>query len=198
MEIELVLASNNPHKHREFARLFPGFGILTPRDAGVELSFPEKGGSFLENAHGKAMALHTLVHAPVIADDSGLCVRALGGAPGIRSSRYGAQRDDALLEAPRRNAYLLDQMEGMSDREAYFVCCLVLLLDGERFLIAQETARGLVAHAPRGDNGFGYDPLFLLPELGRTMAELEDREKDRVSHRGKAARRIRAALESGS
>ena len=194
MDTELLLASNNAHKHQEFLRLFPGVRILVPRELGIEFAFEEDGETFLENAFGKATALFAIAKRPVIADDSGLCVRALGGQPGVLSSRYGSVVGGALLEAPRRNAYLLDRMEGMQDRDAYFVCCLVCVMEESRFLAAQETVHGEIAEAPRGDNGFGYDPLFRLSQRGKTIAELSDEEKDCISHRGRAARRIIAAL----
>jgi XTP/dITP diphosphohydrolase len=190
----ILLASNNAHKHQEFIRLFPGIGILTPRDVGMGFDFDEDGDSFLANAHGKAMALFRAARRPVIADDSGLCVAALDGEPGIRSARYGSGSDGVTLDAPRRNAYLLDRMNGKTERGAFFVCCLVLVLEEARYFIAQETVHGIIAEGPRGERGFGYDPLFLLPDRGKTIAELPDAEKDLVSHRGRAARRIRAIL----
>ncbi len=191
---ELLLASNNDHKRREFARLFPDLKILEPRDVGIEFDFPEDGETFYANAYGKAEALHRLAGRPVIADDSGLCVDALGGEPGIYSARYGSAHGAPPLEAPSRNRYLLERMAGIQGRAAHFVCCLVLLLGGDRFLAAQETVAGVITQEPRGTNGFGYDPLFLLPELGLTMAEISDADKDRLSHRGRAAARIRRLL----
>lgn len=103
-----------------------------------------------------------------------------------------------LLDAPRRNAYLLDRMEGLQDRSAYFVCCLVIVVEEDRFLIVQETVDGQIVESPRGANGFGYDPLFLVPDRGKTIAELPDEEKDQISHRGRAARHIRALVEERS
>ena len=191
---ELLLASNNDHKHAEFVRLFPGVRIVRPREIGVDFAFAEDGASFLDNALGKARALHALAHRPAIGDDSGLCVAALGGGPGIRSSRYGSDgtRD---LPAPARNELLLSRLAGSADRRAFFVCCLVLAIDGERFVAVQETVHGEIASAPRGANGFGYDPLFLIPDRGLTIAELPDAEKDLLSHRGRAARRLRMMLD---
>ena len=193
---ELLLASNNAHKHDEFARLFPGFRILLPRDLGLSFEFEENGLSFLDNALGKALSLHRTAGRPVIADDSGLCVNALGGEPGILSSRYGSTPPGRILEATARNRYLLWRMQGMRDRSAFFVCCLVLVIEPTRFFIAQETVHGLITEAPRGGNGFGYDPLFLIPDRGMTIAELADEEKDLVSHRGRAARRLLAILQN--
>jgi XTP/dITP diphosphohydrolase len=194
--MKLLLASNNAHKLAEFARLFPGHAVRMPREAGIEFEFPETGKDFLENALGKARALFSQARTPVIADDSGLCVHALGGEPGVFSSRYGAE-GGRPLEAGQRNAYLLSRIGGAEDRRAYFVCCLVLIVEEARFFVAQETVHGFIAEAPRGANGFGYDPLFLVPGTRKTMAELPDEEKDLLSHRGRAARRIISILEDG-
>ncbi len=194
MGIELVLASNNEHKHAEFCRLFPNARVLLPRDIGISFDHEETGETFFDNARGKALALFRKAGRPVIADDSGLCVHALGGAPGIMSNRYGAGPDGKLLETPKRNAYLLEKLKGEKDRRAFFICCLVLVQDGERFVAVQETVHGVITEEPRGKNGFGYDPLFFLPESGMTMAELPDAQKDEVSHRGRAARRIGGCL----
>ncbi len=200
MEPQLLLASNNEHKHREFVRLFPGAEVLRPRDLGLEFDYEESEESYLANALGKALALHRRSGRTVIADDSGLSVPALAGEPGIRSNRYGSKAGGKPLETPVRNAFLLERMKGVRDRAAFFVCCLALVMDENRYIIVQETVNGTIAQMPRGSNGFGYDPLFLFPDSGRTMAELSDEEKDRVSHRGRAARRIRAlaAAEGGT
>ncbi len=194
MSIELVLASNNEHKFAEFSRLFPAVRLLLPRDIGVQLDFDENGATFFENARGKALALFAATARPVLADDSGLCVHALGGKPGVLSNRFGAGPDGKSLETAKRNAYLLDKLTGLTDRSAFFVCCLVLVQEEDRFVVVQETVHGTITEEPRGTNGFGYDPLFLLPRLGRTLAELSDEQKDAVSHRGRAARKVRASL----
>jgi XTP/dITP diphosphohydrolase len=190
MCIELVLASNNEHKHSEFRRLFPNAAVLRPQDVGISFDFEESGATFFDNAFGKALALFRAVRRPVIADDSGLCVRALKGEPGIMSSRYGSTPGGPVLETTRRNAILLDRLKGITDRRATFVCCLVLVQEEDRFIAVQETVRGVITEEPRGSNGFGYDPLFLLPSFGLTMAELPDSTKDEVSHRGRAASRL--------
>ncbi len=193
---QVLLASNNEHKHREFVRLFPGVSVVLPGELGLDFDYEEGEESYLANALGKGMALYRQAGRPVIADDSGLSVPALGGEPGIRSSRYGSKPGGKVLEASARNAYLLDRMTGIQDRRAFFVCCLVLVLDENRYIIVQETVDGTITDAPRGVNGFGYDPLFLFPQSGKTMAELSDDEKDWVSHRGRAARRMRALTAS--
>ncbi|MGA2762340.1 MAG: RdgB/HAM1 family non-canonical purine NTP pyrophosphatase [Spirochaetia bacterium] len=194
MGIELVLASNNEHKHAEFSRLLPGARVLLPRDLGVSFDFEENGKTFFDNARGKAMELFARTARPVLADDSGLCVRALGGEPGVHSNRYGAGPDGRSLETGKRNSLLLEKLRGVADRAAWFVCCLVLVLEEDRFVVIQETVHGIITEEPRGNNGFGYDPLFLVPDQGKTLAELADAKKDEVSHRGRAARRLAACL----
>ena len=191
---ELVVASNNAHKLQELARLFPGVRLLRPSDLGVQFEFEEKGASYLDNALGKARHLHRRLLRPVLADDSGLEVPELGGEPGIYSSRYGAVPGGPRLSDAERCAVLLAKAGPLADRSCFFVCCMVLVLEEPRFLAAQEIVRGELARAPRGGGGFGYDPIVLLPGLGRTVAELTDRQKDRLSHRGRAARRLHAML----
>lgn len=195
---ELLLATNNAHKHAEFARLFPCFRILLPRDLGLAFEFEENGATFLENSLGKALSLFRQAGRAVVADDSGLCVPALGGEPGIYSSRYGSTPGGGILGAAERNSHLLSRMQGLTDRRAHFVCCMALVLGPDRFAAVQETVDGVIADVPRGTNGFGYDPLFLLPDRGLTMAELPDPEKDAVSHRGRAARRMLAVLHNSA
>ena len=192
--MELVLASNNPHKVAEVRRILHGITVRTPAELGVQFSFDETGSSYDENALGKARHLYRLLGVPTLADDSGLAVAALGGAPGVRSARFappGTQLDDA-----GRCAYLLSLMGSGGDRSAAFICCLALILDPHRLLLVQEAVAGEIAPQVRGTGGFGYDPLFLLPHLGRTMAELSGEEKDRISHRGRALRRARRLFEA--
>ncbi len=129
----------------------------------------------------------------VVADDSGICVHALGDRPGVYSARYGSES----LSDAERNALLLAEMEGAEDRGAHYVCCMVAVRGEDRFGVAQETWHGEVAMEPsRGTGGFGYDPVFLLPERGLTVAEISDEEKDSLSHRGKASRRLWSYLTS--
>lgn len=182
----IMLASGNEHKRRELQAIL-GVPIGIPKDRGLDFDPEEDGSSFLENALIKARALHELTGEAVIADDSGICVDALGGAPGIHSARYGYAEGLASNDA-ERNALLLSRMEGQSDRKARFVCCMVLLLSHERFFVAQETFEGEIAPAASGGAGFGYDPLLHLPAHGCTVAELAEDEKNRLSHRAKAAR----------
>jgi XTP/dITP diphosphohydrolase len=188
----LTAATNNPHKMREFRRLFPDFRILSPEQIDWAFSFEETGTTYLENALGKALHLYHLVETPVLADDSGLEVVGLGGEPGIYSSRYGSA--DGKLSDFERNAYLLNRAASLSDRACFFVCCMVAVLGEKRFFVVQETFHGVLAAEPSGSGGFGYDPVVYLPERRKTVAELRDEEKDAISHRGKAAHRLAAVL----
>jgi XTP/dITP diphosphohydrolase len=194
--MKLLLATNNRHKWREFQRIFHGHEILTPRELKMNFHFEETGSSYLNNALGKAMALYERVRQPVLSDDSGLSVPALGGEPGIRSARYGPEGKEERLSDRQRYLYLLDRMKAVEDRRAFFICCMVLVLDEQRFFAAQETLTGGITEEPAGEGGFGYDPVFYVPERQMTVAELPDVVKDRISHRGRAGRRILSILDS--
>ena len=190
--MELVLASNNPHKVAEVRRILVGFAVRTPAETGVSFAFEETGSTYEQNALGKARHLHGLIGVPTLADDSGLTVAALGGAPGVRSARFGPP--GAALDDAGRCAYLLSLLRGAADRSAAFVCCIAVVLDARRLLLVQESVEGRIAPRPRGAHGFGYDPVFLVGDGERTMAELPAADKDRLSHRGRALRRIGTLL----
>lgn len=193
--MDIIVATGNAHKLAELAELFPGHRLLRPSDVGFPgWDVEETGSTFVENALIKATALRGLVGRPVLADDSGLAVRALGGAPGIYSARFGSEDGKTKLEAPERNALLLAKVEGVEDRACAFVCCLVLSVSDERLFCVQETLEGQLLRAPRGEAGFGYDPIVYVPSLGKSVAELSADEKNAVSHRGRAARRMAAIL----
>jgi len=202
--MELFVATNNAHKLVELGPALPGHVLKAPSEAGiVGFDVEEDGSSYLENAAKKALALYRLVGRPSLADDSGLSVRALGGAPGILSARYGARTAGEgearpgsliLLEAAERNDFLLGNMAAMEDRHCAFVCCLVLVLDEERIFAVQESCPGLLLREPRGRGGFGYDPVVFLPQLGKSVAELSLDEKNRLSHRGRACARMAVLL----
>jgi len=192
----LFVATNNTDKKIELQRIFSNYKIRLPEEAGITFRFQEIGASFLENAFGKAQALYKLIKRPVIADDSGLCVKALQGKPGVYSARFGAEKKNKLLSDSERNLYLLKLMHDKTSRAAFFVCCMVLILDENRFFIAEETLEGGITISPQGRGGFGYDPIFYLPERGLTVAELSPQQKDALSHRGKAAQAILAMLYS--
>jgi XTP/dITP diphosphohydrolase len=193
--MELFVATGNAHKIVELGPAFPGHLLRLPSDAGFPgFEVEEDGSTYLENAVKKARALFALVGKPSLADDSGLAVRAMGGAPGVLSARYGSSDGGPRLEAAERNALLLEAMEGEEDRACAFVCCLVLVLAEERVFAVQETCPGLLLRAPRGSGGFGYDPVVFLPELQKSVAELSIEEKNRLSHRGRASARMAALL----
>jgi XTP/dITP diphosphohydrolase len=191
----LVLASSNPGKLREFRQMLSTLGVeVVPQS---ELGITDAGephGTFVENALAKARHAATRAGLAAFADDSGICVAALDGAPGVRSARYaeapaGAGRDqqDGL-----NNRKLIAALEGNSDRRAHYYCVIVLVRhagDPEP-LIAEGRWQGEIIAAPRGEGGFGYDPYFLLPTLGRTAAELMPDEKNAISHRGQAMQRL--------
>lgn len=189
----LVLASDNPGKLREFASLLEplDFEVLAQRSLGIEPA-DEPHLTFVENALAKARHAAARSGLPALADDSGLCCEALGGAPGVRSARFaGDLADDAA-----NNAALLRALARFADRQAHYVCVLVAVRsesDPEP-LICDARWFGEVTERPRGSNGFGYDPYFWLPDLGCTAAELAPADKNRLSHRGTAMREMAGRL----
>jgi XTP/dITP diphosphohydrolase len=205
--MRIVVATNNEHKKRELQEIFGSHELCTPNDLGVDFSFDETGSSFQENAIGKAFALYRMLSADgprsidvVIADDSGLCVKALSGGPGVYSARFGSP-DGGVTELPAdaRNKLLLQSMTDVSDRGAFFVCCMVAVWNDDRFVVAQEKWNGEIAREPsEAPGGFGYDPIFYVPTHQCTASELPEGEKNRISHRGRSARVIGAAIEAAS
>jgi XTP/dITP diphosphohydrolase len=189
--VKLVLGSGNPGKLREIGALLAplSFEVISQADLGIAEG-PEPHDTFLENALAKARHASRATGLPALADDSGLCVEALGGEPGVHSAYY-AGRDGGREERDARNnkKLLLNLSE---HRKAYYYCILILVHrpDDPRPLIAEGLWRGEIARTPRGENGFGYDPLFYVPALGRTAAELDPAEKNRLSHRGQALQKL--------
>ena len=190
----IYLASGNEHKKEEFARIFSNHSIVLPHEAGILFNPEETGSTFLDNALIKARALHSYVHLPVIADDSGLCIDALDGRPGIYSARYGSV-NGTVLSAAEKNERILHEMCGKKQRTCRFVCALVLLLAEDRFYCVQETFEGQITEQAQGIHGFGYDPIVYIPSLQKTVAELTSEEKNQFSHRGKAGRRLASLVE---
>ena len=196
MMSRLVIASNNPGKLREFTALLAPFGIaaIAQRELGIA-DAEEPHQTFIENALAKARHASAASGLPALADDSGLCVDALGGAPGVRSARYAefeGPHADRQAQDERNNAKLVAALAQHLDRSAHYVCALVLVrsADDPEPIVAMGRWSGRIFESPRGANGFGYDPYFLLPELGMTAAELDLETKNRVSHRGLALRRL--------
>lgn len=189
MTQRLILASNNAGKLKEFAQLLGPIGFeLHPQG---EFNVPEADepfGTFVENALQKARHAARLTGLPALADDSGVCVNAFGGAPGVLSARFaGEPKSDA-----RNNEKLIADLAAHADKSAYYYCVLVYVrhADDPQPVIADGVWRGQIVDTPRGAGGFGYDPHFLLPEFGRTAAELAPEEKNAVSHRGQALRAL--------
>ena len=183
--MKLVVASNNPGKLREFGALLAPLGCETipQKDLGVP-ECEEPHGTFVENALAKARHAAALTGLPALADDSGLCAHALGGAPGVYSARFaGEPKSDE-----RNNEKLVAELADKPDRRAHYVCVLVFVrhADDPQPVIAEGEWHGEIVDAPRGNGGFGYDPYFLLPEAGMTAAELDADRKNRESHRGQA------------
>lgn len=192
----IVIATGNRHKAEEFSRIFSDHRIVLPADRGIMFDPEETATTFYGNALIKARTLFELMGEPVIADDSGICVDALNGEPGVYSARYGAT-NGIELSAEDRNKLLLSRMKVIPDRTARFVCNMVLYYGPDRFVSVQETLEGsIVSESGSGSGGFGYDPVLYLPEYGKTVAELSDDQKDLVSHRGKAARKLQIFLNS--
>jgi len=191
----LVLASSNPGKLREIGELLAPLGIEVIPQARLGIAEAEEPhDTFVENALAKARHASRTSGLPALADDSGLCVDALGGAPGVHSAYFAGREGDRESRDARNNAKLLASLG--AERKAHYVCVMVLVrsADDPDPLVAEGRWEGEIARAPRGANGFGYDPLFYLPGLGRTAAELAPQEKNRLSHRGHAASRLRELL----
>lgn len=183
--MKLVLASNNAGKLKEFSALLAPLGYEVVPQAALGISEAEEPHvTFLENALAKARHAARQSGLPALADDSGLCVSALDGAPGVYSARFaGEPKSDAA-----NNAKLVAELAGKADRRAHYVCVLAFVrhADDPQPLIAEGEWHGEIVDGPRGEGGFGYDPYFRVPELNRTVAELDSAEKNRRSHRGQA------------
>jgi XTP/dITP diphosphohydrolase len=193
----ILLATNNAHKKQEFEAIFPQWTLLMPSDVDQRgWDHDETSDTFLGNALGKAQALWDAVGGqyPVLADDSGLCVDALGGAPGVYSARYGQEAAGRKLTDQEKNLLLLKALEGKAVRKARFVCALALVVGPHRVYTVEESWEGEVAGSVDGVHGFGYDPLFFLPEHGMTSAQLSPDAKNRLSHRFRASRRLAAVV----
>ncbi len=189
---ELLIATRNRGKQREFAHIFANdnLRLCTLDDLGIDVDVEETGATFNANAALKAETYCQLSGRPTLADDSGLEVVALHGQPGVYSARYGGLTGAAQL------AYLLQQLEGVpaEARQARFVCVIALARPGGPTEFVEGVLSGMILHEPRGSAGFGYDPLFYLPELGQTLAELLPARKNALSHRAAAAQAARAIL----
>ncbi|NLK45821.1 MAG: non-canonical purine NTP pyrophosphatase [Treponema sp.] len=215
----IFLASGNRHKQDEIAQIFSPNEILIPADRGIKFDPEETGATFVENSLIKARALWNIVQEPVIADDSGICVDLLDGAPGIYSARYAGSDDikgvkiSTKLDSNERNKILIEQTNiglkafrnknptvthsDMELRSCRFVCAMVLYFGNEKFYVVQETLEGNLVSSindSAGSGGFGYDPVVYLPSFNKTVAELSENQKNSISHRGKAGRKLALML----
>lgn len=192
--MRFVLATHNPGKLREMGEILKDFGIevVSPRDLGLTVDVEETGTTFAENAMLKAKAICKAANLPAIADDSGLCVDALGGAPGVYSARYGGEG----LDDKGRYMLLLSSLRGAPTRAAHFTCAVACAFPNGDTLTAEGRCDGSIAYAPLGEGGFGYDPVFLLPGTGKTFGQLSQEEKSAVSHRGRALKDFAGKLEA--
>ncbi len=186
MEKKFVIATNNPHKVVEFKRILEPMGIscVSQKELGIVCDAEETGKTFGENAYIKAKAVYDLCGLPSVADDSGICVDALGGEPGIYSARYGGEG----LTDPDRMFLLLKNMEDKDDRSAHFTSAICCVLGNDKVIEAEGYIYGQLTKEPRGEHGFGYDPIFLPDGYEQTTAEMESDAKNAISHRGNALR----------
>ena len=189
----LILASNNAKKLGELRAILADAGIevIPQREAGCDFEVEETGTTFEENAYLKASAVTKATGEAAVADDSGLCVDALDGAPGVYSARFTGNHEDS---DETRNRFLLKKMENVEQRSARFVSCICCTLPNGDVLRSRGACEGEILYAPRGENGFGYDPIFFVKSAGCSMAELPAEEKNRISHRAVALRRFKEEL----
>ena len=190
--MKFVLATQNLKKREEMAAILGDLGveIVTEDELGVKVEVEETGESFAENAALKAKAVMVATGMPAIGDDSGLCVDALDGAPGVYSARYGGEG----LNDAGRCALLLDSLRGKTDRRAHFETVICCAFPNGEWIAARGKCFGAIAFAPMGTNGFGYDPLFFITDLRKTFAQLTPEEKAAISHRGNALRAFKDKL----
>ena len=190
--MKLVLASKNQKKLAEMSRILSRLGVevCSEAEAGVDLEVEETGTTFEENSLLKARAVMEASGLPAIADDSGLCVDCLNGAPGVYSARYGGEE----LTDEGRYRMLLENMRGQMTRTAKFVSVITCCFPNGDVLTARGECPGSIAYAPMGEGGFGYDPVFFVPELKKTFAQLAADEKNAISHRGKALEAFQVKL----
>ena len=194
MSEKFVLATHNPGKLKEMSDILARFGVevVSPGDLGITVDVEETGTTFAENAMLKAKAICAAAKLPAIADDSGLCVDALNGGPGVYSARYGGEG----LDDKGRYMLLLNNMRGQTTRAAHFTCSIACAFPNGDTLTAEGRCDGTIAFAAMGEGGFGYDPVFFVPEKATTFGQLTAEEKSTISHRGKALKSFAEKLET--
>ena len=187
--LEIIAATNNEHKVGEIKEIFSDVKIISLKEAGINVDVEENGATFEENALIKARAIYELTHRPVLSDDSGLSVKALGGRPGVFSARYAGVHGDNNAN----NLKLLSELNEVSDRKAEFVCAVAFICDKGEFT-ALGRVEGEILHELTGDGGFGYDPLFYSYELKKSFGVASSEEKNKVSHRARALQNLKQVL----
>lgn len=192
--MKFVLATHNPGKLKEMSAILAQFDVevVSPKDLGITVDVEETGTTFAENAMLKAKAICKAANLPAIADDSGLCVDALNGGPGVYSARYGGEG----LDDKGRYMLLLNSMRGQTTRVAHFACAIACAFPNGDTLTAEGRCDGTIAFAPMGEGGFGYDPVFFVPEYRKTFGQLTAEEKSAISHRGRALQNFVGKLET--
>ena len=192
--MKYVLATHNPGKLKEMGAILARFGVevVSPKDLGLTVEVEETGATFAENAMLKAKAICAAAQLPAIADDSGLCVDALNGGPGVYSARYGGEG----LDDKGRYMLLLNSMRGQTTRAAHFACAIACAFPNGDTLTAEGRCDGTIAFAPMGEGGFGYDPVFFVPDKAKTFGQLTSEEKSAISHRGRALESFVGKLET--
>lgn len=191
--MDIVIASNNKNKIREFKKIFENtnFNVLSIAEVGIDLDVEETGKTFEENALIKAKTFSEALNMPAIADDSGLCVDALDGAPGVYSARFAGDGHDDL----KNNEKLMRLMKDKENRKARYVCAICFYNQNGKYIVVSDVCEGLITDEPKGNNGFGYDPYFYVSEFNKTMAELTLDEKNTISHRSKALEKFKREYE---
>ena len=194
MSQKFVLATHNPGKLKEMSSILSRFGVevVSPKELGITVDVEETGTTFAENAMLKAKTICAAAGLPAIADDSGLCVDALNGGPGVYSARYGGEG----LDDRGRYLLLLNNLRGMPTRAAHFACAIACAFPNGDTLTAEGRCDGTIAYAPMGEGGFGYDPVFFVPGKAKTFGQLTAEEKSTISHRGQALKEFSAKLET--
>jgi len=191
----LIFATGNKDKMREIKAIMEGldYEILSMKEAGLDIEIEENGTTFRENALIKARAIHALCHELVLADDSGLEVDYMDKQPGVFSHRFGGEDTPYSI----KNQMIMDRLKGVPDekRTARFMCAIAAVLPDGKEIVTEAAMEGIIGYQEAGANGFGYDPIFFLPEYGCTSAELTPEQKNAISHRGKALRLMREELE---
>lgn len=192
---KIIVASNNENKIKEIKEILKDFpyDIISLKEANINIEIEEDGKTFLENAYKKAREIFNITeNCMVLSDDSGLMVDSLGGAPGVFSARYAGEHGNSK----RNNEKLLEELKGKSieNRKAKFVCAIVLILDNKKEIKVQGEVHGYIREKNQGEDGFGYDPLFYVPEYNKTFAQMSSNEKNAISHRGRALDLLRKEM----